>query len=438
MEETTYSQPFIQLTPIDRYPEIHDITKIVFPKLSEEIHNNLYTILSGLLVYPKLAVSRSYGYYKSFNNRLGWYTRDYAARSQDLLAERGLVRIEKGYRPKPDLKGFSSVISTTDKLDNLLRGIVLKPIKVDPENQAVLTLNRNFVAEKELRELENVIFGDSPLNNDILINNYGRVSRFNKYYFSKMMLGFEDGAIIPLDGMYFEKAREITKTTKNEEDYAFGMATNVFFTSMFTSGGCGRLYQRCQSFQNIPKVLRRHLTINGSKTKQADYSSMHVNIAYFLCGKKNPYADSYEPILRELNLPNNPCLREAVKKCAIVTLNTSNLTTYSRAMNWNNLADVRKLSEYGVSLKEVRSAFVKVHKSLESLLNSNSQKAELMMFVESNIIKEVLDELYRKDIDALPLHDAIIYNEKHEGIVERVMKETYKSVTGNNIIVKTS
>ncbi len=433
MKETNYFQPFIQLTPLDRYPEIHEKIDRIFPRVTEEVHNNIYTIFSGLLIHPKVAVSRSHEHYKSYNNS-SWYTGHYAVKSQDMLAERGLIEIKKGRRARSGFeKGFCSVINATDALDSLLKGTIIKPVKVDTHNQPVLTLDRKPLTPREIEKIGNDLFEDPPLSRSVLINDYNRVSWLNKNYFSEMALGFEGGAGLSLEGTTFEEAREMFG---NEgENYDFGIATNVFFTSMFTSKGCGRLFQRCDSFQNLPKESRKNLTINGSRTNQADYSGMHVNVLYFLHENENPYDDPYEPVLKELGLPNKPFLREAVKKCTIVALNNPDYSSYSKAMVWNHLGHVKRLDRHGISLRKAYEALLKAHKIIVPV-NSNVE-ADKVMFVESSIMKGVLEDLSKSNIKALPLYDAVIYDYRYEGVVEKIMKYRYKSYTGNEIYVKT-
>jgi hypothetical protein len=179
------------------------------------------------------------------------------------------------------------------------------------------------------------------------------------------------------------------------------------------------------------------LTINGSKTKEADFSSTHINLAYFLSDAKTQYNDQYDPIISKLNLPKDPDVREGVKKCAIVVLNTSNYTKYAKAMNWNHRNYVKLLSQYGAGLKEVYETLINVHSDIRSFLDSDSNKIDLLMLTESKVMKMVLHKLKAENINAVPLHDGVIYDSAYTGTVENIMKKTYEDVTDNKIIVKT-
>ena len=52
-------------------------------------------------------------------------------------------------------------------------------------------------------------------------------------------------------------------------------------------------------------------------------------------------------------------------------------------------------------------------------------------------MRELLKNLSGESIDALPLHDSLIYDNRYKGKVEEIMKETYQSITGNDIGIKT-
>jgi len=51
---------------------------------------------------------------------------------------------------------------------------------------------------------------------------------------------------------------------------------------------------------------------------------------------------------------------------------------------------------------------------------------------------DAVKKAQERSINAIPLHDGVIYDAKDEGTVERIMKGAYESFTGNEIAVKTS
>ena len=100
MRKTNYYQPFLQVTPLDQYPKVTKIVNNLFSKENEGIKNNLYTIICGLLVHPKIAVSRNYERHKFFPGP-SWYTQRRAIKAQNLLVEKGLAKLKRGHPARP-------------------------------------------------------------------------------------------------------------------------------------------------------------------------------------------------------------------------------------------------------------------------------------------------------------------------------------------------
>lgn len=446
-----YFQPFLQIISRD-YPKIHEIVDSMFKNEKKNIQKNIYNIFCNFLYSRFVAVSRDWKVYKQFkeNEESDWYSWWYSVKAQDLLIKKKLIHIKKGHRANNGFKkGVSSVIIPTRSLDNMFIGIALKPLKVDPSAHPVLTFDKEPLTLEEIISREKSFF-KSPINKEMLISDYKHIEKLNKDYFSKMELNFaEDSSINLPNGIYFEDLRAATALHDYHEDnalynhkgcyyYAPSMATNVFLTSMFTSEGCGRLYQRCNSYQNLPKEMRKHLTINKQPTLQSDYSGMVINIVYFLCNEKNQHIeDPYLPIIEKLKRKPNPELREAIKKSVIIAFNENDVTSRIRALRWNHPDEYKTLFTYGVSPEKVYDVFLEVHSPLKNLFKSKKNIYGSQMLVESTIIKNILEKLHKKRINGLPLHDCIIYEKQHKDAIEKLMLEEYRSFTGNDIGIKT-
>ena len=52
------------------------------------------------------------------------------------------------------------------------------------------------------------------------------------------------------------------------------------------------------------------------------------------------------------------------------------------------------------------------------------------MFLESQILIDVLETLRSEDITALPIHDAILVAKGHEPLAQKVMEDSFLKVTG--------
>lgn len=434
--QRNYGQPFLELSPPDQYPEVQDLVREGFRKIDDFVYKNMCTIITNLLYRPSIAVSRDKKIIKEFRRDRGprWYTYHYAVKAQNKLEEKGLISITKGRMARSwEEKGISSVVTAKSRLEDMLKGIIIKPFKVDASLHPNLTLDRIPITRGYLDNFLTVTEG--KITKEDLIKAYFDVSKLNDEYFSDILLGFDPKGIVPISEMPFEVLRE--EQGKIERNEGIRMATNVFFTAMFSKNGDGRLYQRCKSFQNIPRGLRKYLLIDKNPTAELDYPGMHINLAYFLSGKENPYInDPYSPVIEKLGFLPFGELREAVKKCVIVGLNTPDMQTCFKAMRYHNRKDVKNLQKAGIELRDVYETFLKQNPAIREIYTSDLRKTHELMFLESNIIRKVLSNLSEEKIKALPLHDEIICEQKEESAVRQIMKDTYTNITGQNINVR--
>ncbi len=433
---------FLELISSEKYPEIQNIIKDFFKKADEPVRENIYSMISNFMYFKEIAVSRKRETILAFRGDNGpkWYTRHYAVKAQDEMLERGLMKIEIGKRARRgEEKGISSIITATPKLESILRGINLKPFKVNPDTHPSVTVEKapfNFEKIKKIGEKLK-----PPLSSEVLMRAFFQTEYLNKKYFSQIELGFDPEKIVPMESMSFEALREETK--KGKINF---MATNVFLTSMFSKEGGGRMYQRCHSFQNIKSGLRKLLTINSSPTVELDFSSMHVNSSYFICNKKNPYPDdAYYPVLENLSyLPfseidkakENPEIRKAIKKLVIIGFNTPNMHSCIKAFNFNNREESRLLKESRIAPKEIYQTFVRINPGIREFFTSSSNKPHHVMFVESQIMREIMQDLDSKGILGVPLHDEIISKKEDKVKVYQTMKKSYQAITEQDINVK--
>lgn len=438
MQEAIYRQPFIDLTPLDQYPKIKDLAFKIFPEEKEGILNNLYVIMCALLANSSIAVSRDHSWYKRHRGP-DWYTRSREVHAQDLLVNEGFVRIKRGYPAREGYeKGFSSVLTRTKKLEELLRSVPLQSVRVDFSDFSPITLDRASLERDEIKNLGDGYFLNGVLNIEFLLQAYERMQDLNERYFGPIILNFssDSGLKTLAESDFDETERPIEEDSKLD----VRMATNVFLTRMFTKKGCGRFYQRSQSYQQLPREMRRHLLINGEKTGEADYAGMHINLAYFISGHDNPHpGDSYNAISDALEFPDDNEMREAIKRTVLVAFNTPNRTSCSRAMCRNYFHTYyATLKRHGISVGGVYDAFRSVHPNIRDIFFAEEHKADLLMFHESNVMLRVLQTLGDEGIRGIPLHDSVICEKRNIPRAREIMEKEYATYTGGNgIVVKT-
>jgi hypothetical protein len=435
MANSNYPQPFMQIVPLSVYPEIHDLIRENFPSATMPVHNNMYTILCSILFYPKFAVSRKHEHYpdnKEIAKKDNWYTRYHAVKAQNELQNSNWITIKKGYRSGNGFKGMCSVVGSTRYLEDILGRVRLKPTRIDTRYYPILTYERHMLNPDTITAL-NIPQEGVLVTKDLLIEHYHKLRQLNNTYFSRFNLDFQKGKVIRLEDLTVAELRDLSRST---DVHHLSMAQNVFMTTMFSKHGQGRLYQKSFSYQHVKKTIRPYLTINSAETSEADFSGMHVNVLYFLNNMKNPYVDDpYAPVMQALNLPSQ--FREHIKKAVIVAINTATYSTYTKAMVWNHLPYVREMKNKGITLRSVYGAIISSYKVLENLDSSQRRYIpDILMFHESNIMKNMLFKLKEKNLLGLPIHDAIISPKNNIDTIRKLMEDSYFEYTGNNIRVK--
>jgi hypothetical protein len=436
MGETVYTQPFLQRTPLEQYPEITAFVKKQFPTASLDVARNLYILICPFLHVSAYAASRRDDWYRSVGGP-EWFNVTAAVHAQDLLEQRGFVELKKGYRRRGYETGFASVLRSAKPLEDMLRKIELKPVVVDFRGTPHLTIDRFPLDARIINGLAtpNVVrIGD--ISQERLAQLHHQMVDFNRGYFSKIGIGFDESVSLPRT---MDESR-----AQNGNTALLAIARNVFLTRMFSGRGMGRMYQRSLSYQNVKKELRGKLLVNGERAAELDFSSMHINLAYFLSKQKNPHLeDSYLPIVHRL-VPNVHCLddgdesllRDYVKQCVLVAFNTPNKGSYLKAMRWNYKEETGALLTHGILLEHVYDAFAHVHPAIARAFINKEHKPDLLMYHESTIMMTVLDRLRAQSIPALPIHDGLLCPVQHADTVCGEMAGRYGAYTGREIIVK--
>jgi hypothetical protein len=212
------------------------------------------------------------------------------------------------------------------------------------------------------------------------------------------------------------------------------MVTDVYLTREFTKEGCGRFYQQHGiSYQFIKRERRKHLTINGVKTAEVDFSGLHINLLYVMEGIQNELSDCYMPVVEGLIGRRDDELREAIKQSILVAINAPNFKAFVGALN-SSKEIYPVLHKFGVRPKAIITQFSIIHPHITKHLNTNA--SILLQYKDSNIIQEVLLKLKKEKILGVPLHDSIICQKSKAKKVKKIMEQTYKKMTGFNIIVK--
>ena len=191
----------------------------------------------------------------------------------------------------------------------------------------------------------------------------------------------------------------------------------IFNNSSFEEGG--RLYGGF--WLNLSSEDKKEITIDDDWVVSLDYGQMAVRLAYSLAKAQIAFDDGYL-------IPNWEKAREATKKLINVMLNSASLH------EWSVPKKVQKLYPYREHIeRHLLADIYSFHKPIAHLFGG--QHGMKFMFLESEILIDVLLELNRKGIVALPVHDCILVKESAQKTAEKVMLRVFKQHTNVNATV---
>jgi len=227
------------------------------------------------------------------------------------------------------------------------------------------------------------------------------------------------------------------------------------FNDSFDYGG--RFYG---SFQQLPKVERARLNIDGEPTLEPDYSAYHINILYSWCNEQlvgDPYeVDGYS--------------RDVVKAVMLPLLNTENLANLAGQITksgkpaiqdahaeWEETSiEYRKFLAQGIRYEPKKkppylNGFIKgipagldgktlimkikeKHQLIAQLFGSSKIGLRLQK-QDSEIMGAIIYELSMRGIPVLPVHDSLRCKVADLVPIVAAMKDQYQNKTGFTIDV---
>jgi hypothetical protein len=161
----------------------------------------------------------------------------------------------------------------------------------------------------------------------------------------------------------------------------------------------GRFYCPAQS---VPGSARLLSTIGGEQVVELDFCSMHVALAYSLCGAKMDGGDPYEV----------PGFTRKQGKIGLLT--SFNATDMQAAVAV--LTDARKGRPVLTSRREAArllEALKARHAPITSMLCSDAGMT--LMSLDARIMLTAVDRLIGRGIPCIPIHDSILVPAQYEG-----------------------
>jgi hypothetical protein len=188
----------------------------------------------------------------------------------------------------------------------------------------------------------------------------------------------------------------------------------VFNKKSFKFGG--RAYGALH--HNLPKQMRPHISINGEKTTEIDYSAYHIRMLYHMEGIE--YID--DPYI----VCAGPDLRKTYKAVGLIAINAENDKTAYGAIRDELEARGIPLPKIDKPLVALVNTFRDAHKPIYKYLFSDI--GITLQNIDSEIMNNILMRLMDKGILGLAVHDSVIVAEQYADVLREIMVAEYEKV----------
>jgi len=230
------------------------------------------------------------------------------------------------------------------------------------------------------------------------------------------------------DSELYDIAKALSGNKASEQDDEDEIAANLDFSRVqlrriFSRGDLnkhGRFYNGW--WQSIPSIYRRHITIDGYKTSEVDYSNMSLRIVYALQGIERDVDDDLYDIGLDNWLGGDDPRRKLIKVFVNALMNdeTGNYKL--------NPAELRTLE---LTHEELLALVLKAYAPIADQLTAGiGMKAT---YLDSQIAELVMSTMQEDDIVALPIHDSFLVRAGYQSWLEVVMEAAFRAVTGATV-----
>lgn len=161
---------------------------------------------------------------------------------------------------------------------------------------------------------------------------------------------------------------------------------------------------------SMERAERQRIRIDGQRVAEIDYGQLFPRLAYVRAGAPQPEGDLY-------NVFGNETGRDGCKK-----LMNALLFSKGPLKNWPE--DTHRHFPDGINLRTAVEMLAAKHAPIAHLFGKGL--GFQLMRVESDILIEILTELARAGIVALPLHDAVLVAKSHADVAQKTMKAVFE------------
>lgn len=258
---------------------------------------------------------------------------------------------------------------------------------------------------------------DINLPNNYKTNKYRiNLNKINKFLLKHCIaLDLEDTSLSAIS--------HLLKRQENKQSINY---SNVCLRRIFSRGSIllgGRFYGGW--WQSVPSKFRPHITIDGQKTSEVDFSTMSLRILY---AKENiQIADNKD--LYDIGLRGSKSYlskaRELIKIYINAILNDD---------KGNFRLDNRQLNILKLNHNQLKEKVYNTHKDISKYFSTGIGLKT--MFIDSQIAERILLHFLDKEIVVLPVHDSFIINSEYVNELKKTMISQFKEVVGRITKVK--
>ena len=230
------------------------------------------------------------------------------------------------------------------------------------------------------------------------------------------------------DSELYDIAKALAGKRTSKQDVEEDIVANLDFSRVqlrriFSRGDLnkhGRFYNGW--WQSIPSIYRRHITIDGYKTSEVDYSNMSLRIVYALQGIERDVDDDLYDIGLDNWLGQDDPRRKLIKVFVNALMNdeTGNYKLKK--------ADLRTL---GLTHEELLALVLKAYAPIADQLTASIGMKST--YLDSQIAEIVIRTMQADDIVALPIHDSFLVRAGYQSWLEVVMEAAFRAVTGATV-----
>ena len=322
----------------------------------------------------------------------------------DTLEELGYIDNHLGFYDKDFGIGMNSRMRANSSLIELFNEHKLAPVMIQRDkSEEVIILKSVSILKDDKKDKYVVDYKDTEQTNKMREN----LQTINALLDSRWIdLNVSDKA--------YEKIAEETEKKKNRSDIDFNRRRlkRIFNNNSFEDGG--RFYHGW--WQEIPKRFRKYITIDGKRTVEVDYSSIHFRILYaeqgIDIGDDDPYIiEGYEDRRSQIKIALNIILNAETKEKAISAISNKDKLN----INKNTAIEIyKKLEDRHPDIKKY----------------FGSGRGIKLQYTDSQIAEQVMLNLTRDNIVCLPVHDSFIVRMSHQIDLHEEMDKVFRGIAG--------